>query len=596
MERPIVFENEGQQLIGVLHMPGSESPAPGVVLCHGFTGTKAEAHFIFTKLARALAAAGIAAFRFDFRGSGDSGGAFEDMTIGGEISDALRALNILAEQPGIDRERLGILGLSLGGCVAACASGRSDLVKATVLWAPVHDPDVQFARLSGVSYPYEVSGGMSIGKAFVDELVDIDPIAELARSRGPALVLHGSEDGTIPVELSKAFVSAEREVVDGADHTFANAQHERHVIERTVGWFVESLKPRAKQSTPDRRISYADAGVNIHASNITKERLKELVRDTYTPQVLTELGGFGGLFAAEFPGVSDPVLVSSTDGVGTKLKVSVMADRHYTVGMDLLNHCVNDILVMGARPLFFQDYIALGRHETSVVTALVSGIAKACSAVGCALLGGETAEMPDMYQPGEYDLAGTIVGVVERSKILDGQRVKAGDVCIGIASDGLHTNGYSLARRLIFKEAGWSIHQHIEEWGRTVANELLRPHRCYLNPIAPLLDEDLVHAMAHITGGGITDNVPRVLPEGLTAKIRRDAWDIPPVFNTLYRLGNLTEEEALHSLNMGIGMVIVCAADQSDAIISRLESSGERAWHIGEIVEKSHSGEGVRYA
>ncbi len=607
MELPIAFENEEQQLIGVLHLPDGASSVPGVVMCHGFTGNRAEAHFLFTKTARALAKAGIATLRFDFRGSGDSEGAFEDMTVNGEISDALRAVEFLAGRPEIDVKRIGILGLSLGGCVAACATGRSEQIAATVLWAPVHDPKVIAYHRNATErvFPWEFTGGLLLGEALVRELPTIDPVAELKTARGPVLIVHGSADQTLPVEGSETYVRAvesvggrvERHVVDGADHTFATVAHERIAIDHTVSWLRDVFKAEEVKAAPStKRISYADAGVDIEAANATKKRLRELVRESYTPNVLTELGSFGGLFLAHFPDLEEPVLVSSTDGVGTKLKVAIAANRHDTVGMDLVNHCVNDILVMGARPIFFQDYIALGKHRGDVVANVVAGLAKACRATGCALLGGETAEMPDMYAEGEYDLAGTIVGVVDRKRILDGSRVRVGDVLIGIGSDGLHTNGYSLARRLVFDEAKWSVDYHVPEWGRTVADELLRPHRPYLDAIFPLLDDELVHAMAHITGGGITDNVPRVLPKGTAAKVYRDTWDIPPVFTTLYRLGNLDEAEALRTFNMGVGMVLICDSDASETVMGRLRRSGERVWQIGEVVDGNGSDGEVQYA
>ena len=607
MELPIAFENEGQQLIGVLHVPNGASKVPGVVMCHGFTGNRSESHFLFTKAARAFAEAGIAVLRFDFRGSGDSDGSFEDMTVSSEISDAVRAIEVLAQRPEVDANRIGIVGLSLGGCVAACATARSERVRATVLWAPVHDPKVIAYHRNAMEqvFPWEFTGGLLLGEALVRELPTIDPVAELRNARGSVLILHGSADQTLPVEGSEAFVRAiesaggqvEREIVDGADHTFASVTHERYAIDRTASWFRDVFAAIEPEIAPSaKRISYADAGVDIEAANVTKKRLRELVRESYTPNVLTELGSFGGLFLANFPDLDEPVLVSSTDGVGTKLKVAIAANRHDTVGMDLVNHCVNDILVMGARPIFFQDYIALGKHRGDVVANVVAGLAKACRATGCALLGGETAEMPDMYAPGEYDLAGTIVGIVDRKRILDGSRVRVGDVLIGVGSDGLHTNGYSLARRLIFDEARWSVDHFVPEWGRTVADELLRPHRPYLDAISPLLDDELVHAMAHITGGGITDNVPRVLPKGTAAKVYRDTWDIPPVFNTLYRLGNLDEAEALRTFNMGVGMVLICDSDDSETVMGRLRSSGERVWQIGEVVDGKDADGEVRYA
>ena len=594
MERPIAFENEGEQLVGILHLPenGGSVRAPGVVLCHGFTGNRSEAHWVFVKLARRLASDGFAVLRFDFRGSGDSAGRFEDMTISREVSDARRAVEVLAAEPGVDRERIGILGLSLGGCVAACVAGASPLVRATVLWAPVADPDRQFPRLTAaeVSFPHEFSPGMLLGRAFVDELVHVDPVAEITKTRGPVLVLHGSADTAIPVAWSEAYVDAlraagvpcEREIIPEADHTFSGVAFERRVIDRTAGWLAEHLAGGAAAAAP-RPITYADAGVDIEKANATKRRLRELVRGTNTPQVLSEIGAFGGLFRADFPGLHEPVLVASTDGVGTKLKVAIMADRHDTVGADIVNHCVNDILVMGARPLFFMDYVALGEHRSEVVVDIVKGLACACADAGCALLGGETAEMPDVYRPGDYDLAGTIVGVVERGRILDGRRVKMGDVVLGLGSDGLHTNGYSLARKLCFEVAGWGVDTYVPDWGATVAEELLRVHRPYLKSLAPLLADELVHAMAHITGGGITDNLPRVLPAGCLARIDRDAWPVPPVFQSLVEMGRLDAAEAYRTFNMGIGMAVVAAADDADAVAERLRAAGERVWRIGEI-------------
>ena len=591
MERPITFVNGGQQIVGILHIPSTNDPVPGVVLCHGFTGNKAESHFVFTKLARALCDAGIAALRFDFRGSGDSEGTFEEMTVSGEIGDALIALDELAAQPFVDNEALGIMGLSLGGCVAASAAGRSHRVKSTVLWAPVHDPAPIFTRRAepGTEFPLEFSGGMLLGKCFADDVHNVKPLKEIRDTSGPVLVLHGDNDETLPVEGSEAYVTAlegtgipcMREVIPGGDHTFASVAHEKIVIERTVAWFSEHLK--ARKAAP-RAITYADAGVDVDLANETKKHLKELVRDTYTPQVLTELGAFGGLFDGEFPDIAEPVLVGSTDGVGTKLKVAVMSGKHDTVGMDIINHCINDILVMGAKPLFFMDYVALGKHETQMVVDIVKGLSTACSATGCALLGGETAEMPDMYAEGEYDLAGTIVGIVDKGRIIDGSAISVGDVILGLGSDGLHTNGYSLARKLCFEVAGWAADTTVPEWSNTVAAELLTPHRCYLNPLWPLLEDGLVHGLAHITGGGLTDNVPRVLPEGTAARIQRGTWSAPAIFDTLVRLGNLDIDEAYHAFNMGVGMTVIVAADQVADVTQRLTEAGERVSTIGEIV------------
>lgn len=592
MEKLVSFQNHGQQIVGILHRPDLDGTVPGVVLCHGFTGTKSEARWIFVRLARRLASSGIAVLRFDFRGSGDSEGEFRNMTISDEVSDAKAAVTFLSTCDGVDRARIGILGFSLGGCVAACVAGDIPLLKAVVLWAPVSDPDVQFAPLltEGITFPHEFSPGLFLGRAFVDELPRVDPVASLARSSAPVLILHGTNDQAVPAGTSQSFVDArastgipsERVLIDGADHLFGSAGTEEQVIDRTASWFARHLVSSAAE--PLRTVTYADAGVDIEKANRTKELLKELVRRSYTPQVLTELGSFGGLFETDFGDVEDPVLVASTDGVGTKLKVAVAAGRHTTVGMDLVNHCVNDILVMGARPLFFMDYIALGRHDTQIVVDVVEGLSSACTAVGCALLGGETAEMPDMYRPGEYDLAGTIVGVVGKREVITGGSVRHGDVLIGLMSDGLHTNGYSLARKLIFDIAGWNTDTFVPEWGKTVADALLAPHRCYLHALSPLLARGMIHGMAHITGGGITDNVPRILPEGLSARVRTAAWDTPPIFRTLIGLGNLGAEEAFRAFNMGIGMVLVVDSASADTVLGELTTAGETAWLIGEVV------------
>ena len=592
METPVVFSSQGQQIVGVVHSPVSTQPAPGVVLCHGFTGNKAEAHFLFTKLARRLCGEGIAVLRFDFRGSGDSEGDFRDMTVSGEILDAHAAVEFLADRPEVDRSRIGILGLSLGGCVAACTAGDLSLVKATVLWSAVSEPEMQFASRRGdpTSDTVEIPGGHVLGRALFDELPGINPVASISRTKGPVLVVHGSDDASVDTyaarhyctELKKAGVTCELAIIDGADHTYASEEHEAIVIERSATWLRDALQ--VQQGHDRTPITYADAGVDINAANATKNELKRLVAETYTPRVLTELGSFGGLFDGKFPELDEPVLVGSTDGVGTKLKVAVMADRHDTVGQDLVNHCIDDILVMGARPLFFMDYVALGKHETQMVVDVVRGLSTACAASDCALLGGETAEMPDMYSPGEYDLAGTIVGVVEKSRVLDGSRIEPGDVILGLRSNGLHTNGYSLARKLCFDIAGWNIDTVVPEWGCTVGEGLLAPHRCYLNPLWPLIEDGLVHGLAHITGGGITDNVPRVLPESVSAVIRTESWPVSPIFETLIELGNLDENEALHAFNMGVGMTVMVSADDANRVTTALESAGEMVYRIGEIV------------
>lgn len=331
-------------------------------------------------------------------------------------------------------------------------------------------------------------------------------------------------------------------------------------------------------------LSYRDAGVDIDAAHVAMRGVAALVRSTATADTLSELGSFGGLYRVP-RGVARPVLVASTDGVGTKLKVAFLSGRHGTVGEDLVNHCVNDILVQGARPLFFLDYVGLGRLTPGTVETLVEGIARGCRANGCALLGGETAEMPDFYAPGEYDLAGTIVGVVEEDRVLDGRTIQAGDALVALASSGLHTNGYSLARRVVFDRLGLSVDDPFPgEDGASVADVLLRVHRSYLHAISPLLERGDVRGLAHITGGGLTDNVPRILPDGLDARFRRATWEVPNVFRVLQREGGVDEEEMFRAFNMGVGMVAVVPADRADAVVAALNAAGETAWIAGEIV------------
>jgi phosphoribosylformylglycinamidine cyclo-ligase len=338
-----------------------------------------------------------------------------------------------------------------------------------------------------------------------------------------------------------------------------------------------------------RPLSYAEAGVDIDAKTGALARAKEAIRSTFTSGVVGDVGGFGGLFRPDFTGLSDPLLVASTDGVGTKLKVAIAAGVHGTVGQDLVNHCVNDILVQGARPLFFLDYIAVGRMEPVVVGELLGGLARACRENGCALLGGETAEMPGVYAPGDYDLAGTIVGVVDRPKLLDGSRVRDGDALIGLPSSGLHTNGYSLARKILFEDMGLRPADHVPELGATVAEALLAVHRSYLKPVLPLVDDLLLSAMAHITGGGFPDNLPRVLPKGLDAVVRPDAWRWPPLFGLLESAGRVAREEMLRVFNCGIGLVLVVPRASTDAVTRALDAAGETGVVIGRIAGGSRS-------
>ncbi len=333
-------------------------------------------------------------------------------------------------------------------------------------------------------------------------------------------------------------------------------------------------------------MDYKSSGVDIDAGLEVVRRIKGLARSTFTPGVLSEIGSFGGLFRLEPGRFDDPVMVASADGVGTKLKVAFLANRHDTVGEDLVNHCVNDILVQGARPLFFLDYLATGRLAPDVAEQIVAGIARGCRANGCALLGGETAEMPGFYAAGEYDLAGFIVGAVDRGAIVDGRSLRPGDALVGLPSTGLHTNGYSLARRIVFDELGLAVDSVVPALGTTVGEALLAVHRSYLRAVEPLLaDRGLVLGMAHITGGGITDNLPRIFPEGVGAWIDRRAWDVPPVFRFLGEAGHVPDADMFRSFNMGIGLIVACRPADADRVVETLTRQGERPAVIGEIVE-----------
>src|SRR5204862_3435548 len=296
----------------------------------------------------------------------------------------------------------------------------------------------------------------------------------------------------------------------------------------------------------------------------------ELARTTFNARTLSEIGSFGGMFDGAFPEMRAPVLVASADGVGRKLKLAFATGVHNTVGRDLVNHCVNDILVQGARPLFFLDYIATGKLSPDVVAGIVEGVAKGCRENGCVLLGGETAEMPGFYQDGEYDIAGFIVGVVDRDKVIDGKTIAVGDVLLALPSTGLHTNGYSLARKLFFEVGGYEPQTHLPELRMTAGEALLLPHLSYLQPLEGLLDQGVIKGLAHITGGGLTDNIPRILPEGTAVKIERGSWIGPPLFELLRRLGNVSDSEMYRTFNMGIGMVIVCSPDNAGMIENHL--------------------------
>ena len=331
-------------------------------------------------------------------------------------------------------------------------------------------------------------------------------------------------------------------------------------------------------------MDYKQSGVDIDAGNEVVRRIKGLAKATFTPGVVSELGSFGGLFHLASQGLRDAVLVSSADGVGTKLRVAFMSGIHTTIGVDLVNHCVNDILVQGALPLFFLDYLATGRLDPDVAVQIVEGLARGCRANGCALLGGETAEMPGFYADGEYDVAGFIVGAVERDRLIDGRGVAPGDVLIGIPSSGLHTNGYSLARTIVFDRLRLGVHDRVAELGVTVAEALLEPHRSYLPVVRPLLDTGRIKGMAHITGGGITDNLPRVLPRGTEALVRLGSWEVPPIFRWLERAGAVAQDDMLRTFNMGVGLILVVAAADADAVIGAMRAGGESAVRvIGEV-------------
>ena len=331
-------------------------------------------------------------------------------------------------------------------------------------------------------------------------------------------------------------------------------------------------------------INYKDAGVNIDAQDEALARSKGAIKKSFNAGVVGDVGSFGGLFDLAAMKAEGELLVASADGVGTKLEVAKMAGIHHTVGRDLVQHCINDILVQGARPLFFMDYVGTGKLDPVVVSDLIRGCAEACGDSGVALLGGETAEMPGLYAAGDFDLVGFVVGCVAREKLLDGSRVRPGQVLIGLGSDGLHTNGYSLARKVVFERLGHDVHDKPEELGGTsIADALLAPHRCYLEPLWPLLQEDKLAAMAHITGGGLLDNLPRVLGQH-NAEIVPDSWTVPPLFSWLVEGAGIDRDEAHRVFNMGIGMVLLVEPEVADEVHQRMEKAGETVFRIGEIL------------
>jgi phosphoribosylformylglycinamidine cyclo-ligase len=340
---------------------------------------------------------------------------------------------------------------------------------------------------------------------------------------------------------------------------------------------------KAGPATVKNPITYADAGVDISSGDRSKQRIKMLARKTFNKSVLSEIGGFGGLFALDLEKYPNPVLVSSCDGVGTKLKVAFELNIHHTVGQDLVNHCVNDIAVQGATPLFFLDYLATGKLDPATIETVVRGLSEACRANGCALIGGETAQMPGFYADNEYDLAGTIIGAVSRDKIITGDTIEIGDCLIGLPSNGLHTNGYSLARKLLFEIARYSPDHYVNELKDKAGAALMRTHRSYLSVIKKLTGAEVVSGMAHITGGGITENLPRIIPRGMGATVDLASWTVPPLFEHMRQLGNVAQDEMLRTFNMGIGLIVVVPADKVKKAKAVLNRANERHHIIGRI-------------
>ena len=336
------------------------------------------------------------------------------------------------------------------------------------------------------------------------------------------------------------------------------------------------------------RMTYKDAGVDIDAGNRSVQLIKDCVKATYRPEVLGDLGGFGGLFALQASKYKEPVLVSGTDGVGTKLRLAFMLDKHDTIGQDAVAMCVNDILVQGAEPLFFLDYLAVGKLDPEQVADVVKGVASACRESGCALIGGETAEMNGFYPEGEYDIAGFAVGVAEKSKLITSEKVKEGDILLGLPSSGVHSNGYSLVRKIVFEHKGFKGNEYIEELGKTIGEELLTPTRLYPQSCLPLLREFDLHGLVHITGGGFYDNIPRALPEAFAVEINAETWQVPAIFKLLQQWGNVDWHEMYRTFNMGIGMVLIASVDEAEKIEAFLAARGETVYEIGRVVKGNH--------
>ncbi len=336
-------------------------------------------------------------------------------------------------------------------------------------------------------------------------------------------------------------------------------------------------------------LTYADAGVDIDKANTFIKTIKEIANQTPRTGVMGEIGGFGGLYSLNVENLERPVLVSSTDGVGTKLKIAFMMNKHDTIGIDLVAMCVNDVIVQGAKPLFFLDYLAIGKLNTDTAADIIKGIAEGCRQAGCALIGGETAEMPDIYHEGEYDLAGFSVGIVDNSKIIDGSEIRVGNKLIGIASSGLHSNGYSLVRKICFDRLKLKIDTHIPELRRTIGEELLEPTRIYVETIRRLIKDLPIHGLAHITGGGISDNIIRIIPQSCKVEIQKDSWAVPPIFSFLQQAGKISDIEMLRTFNNGIGMIAVVPEEASQEILERLSGMNEKAYLIGTVVERKTS-------
>lgn len=344
-----------------------------------------------------------------------------------------------------------------------------------------------------------------------------------------------------------------------------------------------------------KSLTYANAGVDIDKADRLVERIKKIANQTSRSGVISEIGGFGGMFSLNIAGMESPVLVSSTDGVGTKLKIAIMMEKHDTIGIDLVAMCVNDILVQGTKPLFFLDYLSMGKLETGIATDVIAGIGEGCRQAGCALIGGETAEMPGFYGDSEYDLAGFIVGIVENSKIIDGSEIRVGDQLIGIASSGLHSNGYSLVRKIFFEILKMKIDTYVPEFGQTLGEALLTPTRIYSDTIHSVIKDLPIFGLAHITGGGITDNIVRVIPESCNIVLEKNSWDVPPVFTYLKEAGNISDREMMRTFNNGIGMVAVVREKSTQEILDRLIAMKENVFIIGKVIEGKASADRVQW-